>query len=355
MPSFPLSTGKFIVSIFPRGTTLSHTGLIELDVARRKIRSSLVIDAADFMSDPVTGQPPCIRQVRGIAAHDQYVFASAFNAINVYTLESRKDSLGLRLTDRLTHPCLCDVHGVHVGAGRLCAASTGSDAVVCWDIKRLRDPTVFSLGSDDVNINLNFPERLSQIHDSPNWRLVVQNTLHLNDVCISGDRLYVTGLQNVLRINLQDGRRDVLFSDPNVLLHDAILYQGKLLFTDAAAGDVVALNEEKAVVTRYHVVDPELWFLRGITNSGGTLWTLCSCLVENRQLDIRAMRSDICTEDFKCSFQLLRFDIDSKSVTDRMEFTTNKFPFGSVVYKIIRAPRYIEARNTLRRERRRAV
>lgn len=271
-----------IVSMLPRGEPGGGSALVALDADLLEPVSTRPFAAAEYLRDPKDPSSPSIEHCRGMAQADGNLYVALFNGVRVYrVLDGRRlflESLGL-----LTHPRAVDLHGIDARDGVLYAASTGSDAVISWSLAS-REAEVVAFGSGDDR-DVRFPHRLASCLDKKDWRDVLAAELHLNDVA-RGDsgEMVVCSLKRAFAV--ADGRVRTLLEDRGALFHDGrFISDGRLLFTDAARGELILVDPAGGRPSRIVIADCDAWFVRGICLLDDHVVILRSELVATRQRD----------------------------------------------------------------------
>lgn len=276
-----------VVSVLPRGATVGASMLVSLAFESLEAVGMRPFPADEYLLDPC-GSPAPIEHCRGIVQVGNELYAALFNGVGVYQVADARE---LRLDRRrmLTHPSAVDLHGIHACDSVVVAASTGADAIISWETST-RDASVIGFGGADAS-DLRFPHRIAREHGCADWREVLRARLHINDVCRRDDgTTVVCSLKRVVELTAEGVR--TLMEDKAALLHDGRWFSdGQLLFTDAARGELLALDPERGTTRRLPIADPSNWFVRGLSIVGQHVVVLRSQRVRSRQRDVR-IRAD---------------------------------------------------------------
>jgi hypothetical protein len=252
--------GLLLVSVLPRLRPSGGSAIVALDLATLQLLAVRRFPPHEYLGYAPDGHQP-IQHCRGLAVDRGDLLVAMFNAVRRYAIvDSRR--LILEPRERLSHHGAVDLHGIMSRGDRLWAASTGTECVISWPV-RGGAVEVLPLKSTP-KAEFRFPMEAARQAHSTDWREVLPVARHINDVLPRGDGgVVVCSLREI--VLLFEGRRQVLFFDGEALLHDGRqTCDGRLLFTDAARGDLLLITPGAGETQRIRVSDPRSWFVRGM-------------------------------------------------------------------------------------------
>jgi hypothetical protein len=324
-----MSSPTLMVSLLPRGSASGQSYLAAVDLARGTLTAERPIPVGDYLADAEAPGHP-VQHARGLALAGTHVWVGLFNAVRKYMVE---DAATLRLTPGplLTSPAAVDIHGlVAVGEGTLLAVSTGADAIIAWDLRAGAQQTIV-LGSL-TEADLRFPRHMASTRGMTDWRHVLPGVRHLNDVGMHGGKLIVCSLKRLL-VGFR-GRWRSLMGDDGAILHGAHPAEdGRILVTDAARGELLAVDPEAGRAHRVQVTDPGAWFLRGLTTHGDHLFLLRSERVASLQRGVGLSSGPPPARGARFGISVV--SCASLTVEEEYELEVTTAPKGAVAYAAV--------------------
>jgi hypothetical protein len=326
------SLDALIVSVVPRLEATGASALVAIDPSSLELLAVRSFPASEYLKGVGTPRSVLIEHSRGLSRWGGRLCVAMFNGVRHYEVADAR-SLSLVPGEILSHPRAVDLHGVCVHGDELFAASTGADAVICWS---LRDGTsrllaLCAAGERD----LRFPACLALRDGYEDWRAVLPARLHVNDVCaLNCNDMVVCSLREIREV--QGDRVRVLYADQHALLHDGrpLGDDARLLFSDAATGELVIVDRDGAPPARIAIAPPNKWFLRGAGVIGGYAVALCSMLGETRQrATVRAGTSK--PRGSGGYFAIAVIDLDTHQIAARRTIQTPELSTGVVAYAIV--------------------
>jgi hypothetical protein len=271
-----------LITTLPRGEPAGASHLIALDRETLQLLEVREFPAKEYLEDAAVRAPGRIRHARGIAIKDGKLYVALFNIVREYEIVDLR-RLELLPGRYFTSPLACDLHGICVRGDTLAAASTGTDSLICWDL-RSEEAVVTPIG-DVVSADVRFPERLALAAGKQDWREVLRVSRHVNGVSIRADGTpVVCSLTQVLEIPPEGPA--AVHEKSGGRMHDGCLSpSGELLLTDAAGGLLIALDLDSRDCRCFTISDPADWFVRGIGVADGIAYVLGSEPMPSRQRD----------------------------------------------------------------------
>jgi hypothetical protein len=316
-----------LVSLLPRGESFGASGLLALDAATLRPLAYRELPAAEYLHDPLLAAPP-VEHCRGIAQAGSRIYAALFNAVREYTVADAR-ALVLHPRRLLTDRRAVDLHGIDVAADRLLAASTGSDAVLAWQLAdgQPAEPAPTPLDDDQ-----RFPHVRAQREGHADWRACVRGRLHLNDVAATEDGLVVCSLTRVWQT--AEGSWRLLAEDGGARFHDGrTAPDGTLLLTDAGHGTLIALAPDRARRT-LKLSNSARWFVRGLTIEGDHAIVLRSAVLTTRQRD--PSRRERVVRRRGATIGLTVVDLERWRIVEQRDLSLPDVAAGVVAYKLLR-------------------
>ena len=326
-----------MVSVLPRGESFGDAALVALDIDSLDLLAMREFPTEEYLCDPSCADPGPIRHCRGIAQSGQTLLAALFNGVREYDVEAIRE-LRLRPRRLLSDPRAVDLHGIEARAGVLSAASTGSDAVLHWDLAS-GQASVVALGENGANGDgdgdLRFPDKLARERGYDDWRAVLDAALHVNGVSRDSDgSLIVSSLTCVVRVAA--GAPRPIVEDPRARMHDGSpVTGGELLLTDAARGTLVSLDLETGARRFLAVADPADWFVRGLCVVDTTAYVLRSKVVASRQRDPRGRHQLRVAPTDGASFGISVVDLSCLALVEERAVDLPRLAPGTVAYGLL--------------------
>jgi hypothetical protein len=252
--------GVLLVSVLPRLRPTGGSAIVALDLATLRLLAVRRFPPHEYLGYAPDGHQP-IQHCRGLSVDRGDLMVAMFNAVRRYSIVDSR-CLILEPGERLNHHGAVDLHGIVSRGDRLWAASTGTECVISWPVGEGATEILPLKSTPEADFR--FPIEAARQALSTDWRDVLPVARHINDVLPREDgSVVVCSLREV--VLLFDGRRRVLFHDGEALLHDGRqTCDGRLLFTDAARGDLVLITPGAGETQRIRVSDPRSWFVRGM-------------------------------------------------------------------------------------------
>ena len=320
-----------VVSVLPRMSPVGSSALIGLDartlqpVAVRRFKPTEYLQSADRAAP--------IEHCRGLAAWGTGGLAvGMFNSVQLYDIVDAS-CLTLRPSRRLDHPLAVDIHGISSRGNYLHAASTGGETVITWSTTDART-WARPLSEDYSGDDLRFPLTRARDADVRDWRRVLPTTRHINDVVeLPNGDVVVCSLRSILKFGASNV--DELLVDQRALFHDGRCGpDGHLLFTNAAAGQLLVLDPDTLDIQRVRVADPERWFVRGLAVvDGGGVFVLRSERGETRQRTFISKTTQGANTGGK--FGISFVDLASRSIVQDTVVRSDDLDGGVVAYTAV--------------------
>ena len=282
----------------------SYAILAEIDWQTQEVVREIRFPSAYFSTDQAYMSPV----IGGVCAVGNRIFVALWNYI--VEIEYTK----FRIVNSFSHSYAVDLHGINTDGEYLYVASTGIDALLCFDIDTFElqwrwgpdepilyhDRVMSQLESDTV---ASIPGMKSLRQES----LIRQQAFvnrdyryqrkgmtgyhhhHLNDVIIHGDHLYITTKQwnhqqrgAIIKLNAKTRKAD-FFVEPDSLdgLHDGVWYQDKFCVTESGANQVAWCDEAGQV--KHQKIEPSPYFVRGLCDTGES-WLVGFSTLRNTEL-----------------------------------------------------------------------
>lgn len=317
-----------LVTTLPRGEPGGASTLVAIERETLQPLAVREFPSEEYLEDPEAKAPGRLRHARGIAIREGKLFVALFNAVREYEILNPR-TLDLRAGRIFTDPQACDLHGICVEGETLAAASTGTDSLICWDL-RSGEASVTSLGPATAE-DVRFPERLALAADKEDWRDVLTVAQHVNGVSIRPDGPPILcSLDEVLEIP-PEGPRPVHRGNES-RMHDGCLSPaGNLLLTDAAQGILISVDPSgRKAPNCFSIADPKEWFVRGIGLVDGTAYVLSSESMRSRQRDPK-LDPDAPVE-LGGSFMISTVDLATGAQVEEKVLRLSEVPRGTVAY-----------------------
>lgn len=330
-PSSSAPLDALIVSAVPRLEATGASALVAIDPSSLDLLAVRSFPMSEYLQGVGTPRSALIEHSRGLSRWGTRLCVAMFNGVRHYEVADAR-SLSLVPCEILSHPRAVDLHGVCVHGDELFAASTGADAVIRWS---LRDGASWLLALCAAGErDLRFPAHLALQEGYEDWRAVLPARLHVNDVCaLNCNDMVVCSLREIREV--RGDRVRVLYADRHALLHDGCLLEdARLLFSDAATGELVIVDRDGAPPARIAIASPNRWFLRGVSVIGGYAVALCSKLGETRQrAAVRAGTPE--PTQSRGSFAIAVIDLDTQQIAARRTIQTPELSAGVVAYAVV--------------------
>jgi hypothetical protein len=269
-------------------STHNYAVLAEIDWDTKTILREMRFPSASYSTQTVYHAP----LANGICQVGRRVFVAMFN----YIVELDYDSF--QIVNSFSHPYMVDLHGLDADGECLYVASTGIDAVLCFDINTF--DLLWRWGPDapilyqerveaDINrdVMVSIPllgdKRRQQIERKQAFRDMdyrhMRKTMtgyhyhHLNDVVHQDNALYITTKQwnyhqkgAVIKLDLQTNQTDFIVK-PDMLhgLHDGVWLDGRFYVTESGANQVAWWSDGQVT---HRKVEPAPYFVRGLCDTG---------------------------------------------------------------------------------------
>jgi hypothetical protein len=322
-----------VVSVFPRMSAHGASALVSLDPMTFEPLAIRRFERAEYLCHPERSAARLIQHCRGIASYKNALMVSMFNAVRIYdVLDARRLLLAPRA--QLSHPAAVDLHGLNIGPGHIAASSTGTDSIVSWSLHDCRTH-VIALGkhSESSSTDLRYPAQIALDAGFDDWRLALPTGLHVNDSCSLADgSTVVCSLRKIWHIKGHQLR--IIREDDRALFHDGrLMPDGRLVFSDGAAGELLMLDPSSREVERVPVACPREWFVRGLATFGSTAVVLRSDRGETQQRSPSADRPWR-TTGRPGKFAVSLVDLATGRVTCERTIETDGLDDGVVAYSV---------------------
>jgi hypothetical protein len=278
-----------LLTVIPRGAASGASVLVSVtdDLEVSAIRT---FGVHEYLTEPHAEPDPPIEHCRGLARVGGTLFVAMFDAVRTYTIASA-EHLQLRPGRRYTHPCCVDVHGIAVVGDRLMAASTGTDAVISWNLPSGSAHVESLAPASGADRERRWPKRRARRMGATDWRAALAPALHVNGVMPLGDDDMLISHLGGLQVRDWDGALSTLVDAPGRLVHDGQLADDdKVLATDASRGRLLVVDRETgALLAQPAIADPRRWFVRGLmVTEGGHALVLRSAVTATAQRRVDA-------------------------------------------------------------------
>jgi hypothetical protein len=320
-----------LISVLPRLRPTGASALVALDPVSLELLAVRRFPPSEYLADPGSPKATPVEHCRGMAVWRGGLLVAMFNSVRNYRiLDARK--LVLAPGARFNHPGAVDLHGISVDGETLLAASTGADAVIAWPLGGGETHKI-EISPQDTG-DLRFPARRALETGYGDWRSVLPARFHINDVARLDDgSVVVCSLQRILRV--QCGQLSTIHEDDQALLHDGrVLPDGRMLFSDAARGELLILDIDGTDVERVPVASPRTWFARGVTIHDGYALVLHSKKGRTHQRRPQRRRRSSAMRRPGC-FGVSVVDMERRDIVRHRTIETDEVGDGAVAYSVL--------------------
>ncbi len=269
----------------------SYAVLAEVDWASQELIRQIRFPSASYGHSEAYHAP----LIGGVCTVGERVFVAIYNAI------IEIDYTSFQIVNSISHPYMVDLHGMATNGQYLYVASTGIDAVLCFDINTFDlvwrwGPDVPILYKDrlqselDADIIASLPvigeSRRKNIQQKQQFRdldyrhmrkgMTGYHHHHLNDVILRDDTLYITTKQwnnqlkgAVIQLDLTSNSAGFFIPPDSVKgLHDGVWIDDTFYMTESGENQVVWRNPDGTLT--HYAVEPSPYFVRGLCDTGAS-------------------------------------------------------------------------------------
>jgi len=279
---------RYLVTFKPQRyqtPTHNYAVLAEIDWTQKAVLREIRFPSASYSHEEAYHAP----LIGGVCRVGNRVFVAMFNYIAEVDYET------FQIVNSFSHPYMVDLHGLTSDGNALYVASTGVDAILCFDLKSLDllwrwgpdDPILYSdrVEADGrLSVPLLGERRRKQVERQQQFRdtdyrhmrkgMTGYHHHHINDVILYEGSLYITTKQwnhkqkgAVIQLELAS-RTPKFLSLPDTLngLHDGVWLNDCLYMTESGANQVAWWCADDGVTHRK--IEPSPYFVRGLCDTG---------------------------------------------------------------------------------------